>query len=420
MGILSTVTSWFSNQTLWTPDWIAAAGGDPRSTTMAVNPASAVGLSAVYRAISVYVDNMASMNVQLTRKHPTGGIEVIQNGVSGKLSLWTFEDKELSFNDCLLYGNWYVTADSLTPIPNHRMTVEVSDTGEILYHDMGDISLGIPEKTYPKSDIIHLKYRSTGRHNVLGVSPLQSAAPAISLSMVITETARSLYRNQSLPGVTLNTGKDLNRDQVKELKERWNSQSTGLNKGGAVILASGLTATPYDIRRATDLDLNNLMKISVAEVSRTYGVPLHLLSVSDDVNYSTASEMWRSFVMLSLQPLVERMGDSLTRTLLTPQQIKDGFRVSFDISGQLSGQGTEKADYLRKMVNSGVMALNEARNLSGLPDVEHGDAVRAPLNTASLDNWIDFRPNNSEPEERSAKIQAFKDALAADIKSKPI
>jgi len=39
------------------------------------------------------------------------------------------------------------------------------------------------------------------------------------------------------------------------------------------------------------------------------------------------------------------------------------------------------------MVAAGVMTPNEARNLSGLPDVPGGDVLSMPLNTAPLPIW---------------------------------
>ncbi|MCP3849624.1 MAG: phage portal protein [Gammaproteobacteria bacterium] len=63
-------------------------------------------------------------------------------------------------------------------------------------------------------------------------------------------------------------------------------------------------------------------------------------------------------------------------------------KIYIDLSSLIRGEGTELADYLSKLVNGGIITINESRNMIGLIDVDNGDVIRSPVNTAPLDQWL--------------------------------
>ena len=65
---------------------------------------------------------------------------------------------------------------------------------------------------------------------------------------------------------------------------------------------------------ASDGQLIDFARFSVAEVSRLFGVPLQMLGENASLNYSTAVELSRTFVLQSLRPFLVRIATELSRS----------------------------------------------------------------------------------------------------------
>jgi len=402
-SLSSVFSSWWGNSLAMSPIQIPVTE-EQDSLDTRVTQASAMGLSAISRSIALYGDALASAPINVIKNDIVkGGREIIQNDLSTKLRLWKFEDKEAFLHDLLLLGNGYVVNNTLEPISNWRVSVEVFEDGRIQYKVQTDSSTNAPLKIYQKDEITHFKYRLNGRNQVLGLSPLETCSPSIELSLTIREMGRILYRNQALPGSVLQTDLELKKEQIDALRERWDKVSKGRNRGGTPILTHGLKLNQHNLETAVNMQLAALMKLGVEEISRCYGVPAQLLSSSSDINYSSGVELMRSFISMSLQPLASRLSDTLSHSLLSMEELAEGYRIEIDLSSQLLGDGEQKSNYLSQMVNNGLLSVNEARNLSGFGDVENGDELRAPLNTSSLKKWIDFNPGKEKPKHKNIK-----------------
>jgi phage portal protein BeeE len=128
------------------------------------------------------------------------------------------------------------------------------------------------------------------------------------------------------------------------------------------------------------------------------------------VNYAQAVEETRAFAALSLQPFCNRVADELGAKLLTSTQRAQGFAVEFDLTRLLVSPG-EIAERMSKLVNGGVMTVNESRNQIGLPDVAGGDQLRVPVNTERMAAWLLKDPAKSQPPGNDATPDDVGDAI---------
>lgn len=255
-----------------------------------------------------------------------------------------------------------------------------------------------PAMTLKPEQIIHFKYRTHGLHPFLGTSPISSGAPSLAQVMRINTATKSIYKNIAVPSVLLLAPKPLSEVSAKRLSASWQNGFSGDRLNKAAVLDNGVVPSflGKDLPTALDLQLNELSKLNTLEIARLFGIPPQLLAESSDVNNSTSSELSRSFAKFGLEPLAYRMGDALSLALLSPRKLAQGWRIELDITNSLIGHGEERSKYLSQMVNSGIMSLNESRNLSGLPDVPNGNVLRVGVNTISLDHWIDWRPGGPD------------------------
>lgn len=411
MKIISSLTNvwnsfWGSGHPEMSPSWTGSTG-TPVSNTKPLNP---LGVSALYRSISLYADIVCAVDLRLLKLEPDGSrkpVPLDSNAIAKKLALWSFADKEPSLFDLLLYGNGYWIKETLQPIACWRVQLELEDTGELFYRVQPDPNVGEEEHLYSADEVLHLKYRSHGKHKLMGVSPLSAANDSMQLIHYIQESGRTIYKNIAVPGSVLETDMELDANQSDALRKRYDQKSAGLNKGGSVILSHNLKLKTNNLNNALDMQIEQLMKTTTLEASRIYGVPESLLSENSNVNRSNGIELLRSFYLLSLSPFAARFNDSVSRQLLTDEEYLSGYRCELDLSKQLIGHGEDRSNYLSKMVNSGIMSLNEVRNINDLEDIEGGNEFRIPTNTVTLTNWENFlaeSPGSDAAEANDKKI----------------
>ena len=130
------------------------------------------------------------------------------------------------------------------------------------------------------------------------------------------------------------------------------------------------------------------MQFGVSEVARALG------RARNPAHAAGRRDLWpgrrgetREFAALSLQPFCARFADELGGKLLTPAQRAGGYAVEFDLTRLLVRPG-EIAERMRKLVNGGVMTVNESRNQLGLPDVPAAISYESPFNTRTMSAWL--------------------------------
>jgi HK97 family phage portal protein len=189
--------------------------------------------------------------------------------------------------------------------------------------------------------------------------------------------------------MALCTDQPLIPKQVSDLRERWQEISKGEAYGGVAILAYGIKPVPLPAEKVIEAQIAEMSRVTVAEISRAYGVPLQLLNETSSLNYSTSVELQRAFANFSLIPLGQRVTDALSLALLSREERLGGMVIQYDFSSLLLGSGQELAEFASKLVNGGVVTVNEARDYLGLPDIPDGGILRTPVNTAPLGLWAE-------------------------------
>lgn len=427
--MLNMLKSWLSGSTmlpgsatnLWTPDWLAAAGSVPGRDDDP-SPAESMSLSGVYAAATIPAQSLAAITPKIADELPGGGSRRVTDSDSARaLADWHMDEREGFLIDSIVNGNGYLKiernarggAQALRWIPSWRVMLSVSDDGIIRYEIQADPSIGEGPEAIPERDMVHLRYRLTGRHRLLGVSPLVTAAPALAYCLSIRRVGSRLFKNFSLPVAVLAHPKALSVEASQRLKQSYQNAVTGDNVGQALIINEGMTATQLSAGKAVDLQIEQLSRLSVAEAGRLLGVPLSMLNEPGSVNYSTSVEESRAFVRSTLQPWAIRLSDALGRALISRDERLAGRSVQIDLAPLVRGSGVELADMASKVLNSGALSLNEVRAWFGAPSVTDGDLIRVPTNTVALPDWRtmyapdDDDDEDPEPESKGSGLIAW-------------
>ncbi len=389
---------------LWPSSWLAGAGVDPRRDARMPTPAESFGLSSVNGAVGIIAGALASAEWTLSEELPRGGLRKITDGdVARCLSDLIFECKEALCIDAILSGNAYAVvrrndrggAFRLEWMPSWRVSVRVPDNGGPHSYLIGsDVSVGEPEESLRSRDVCHIRFRISGRHRLLGVSPLVSAAPSLGLVIAIRRAGSSLFRNLTLHSAILRHLKRLNDAQVQNIKIAFERAISVRDDelGAPIVLQEGMEIDQIDFGKAIDWQLAELSRLGVAEVSRLLGVPVSLLGEPGSVSYSSSVELSRQFTRMTLSPWAARMSSALANTLLSRDERLSGRFISVDLSPLTRGEGQELGELTSKLANSGIASPNELRSWLNLSPVAGGDELRAPVNTYPLGNWLSYEP----------------------------
>ena len=285
--------------------------------------------------------------------------------------------------------------DSLHLIPRGTWTPRVDpETREIYYFASNDVDLLFDAPTLadvvggrlfvvPSRNVMHLRWR-TPRHPLVGESPFAAAGLAAGVNVALSRTQLMFVENMRRISTVLSTDQVLNRVQMAELREAFDSQAAKWATGGLPILSGGLKMSSANLA-AIDESVIASLRFSNEEVARCAGVPPPMygdLTSGAIVNSETLVRHWLS---VSLGGLIERLERELDR-LFRMDGRRDLVEMSTEalLRSDLAGQ----ADALAKLVQGGVFKADEARATMGKGPAPGGNVLlvqrqMVPITTAA-------------------------------------
>jgi HK97 family phage portal protein len=265
---------------------------------MGFDPIGSETTSMVEACVSAYSQTVAMCPGDHWRANDKGGRKRVTNSALARL-LRTPNDYQ-SISDFLLNltrslyldGNAYALAlrndrFEITELhlmhPRHSMP-QIAPTGEVFYSLGGNPIIdhrmsGLENKTLlvPQRDVLHVRLQ-TPMHPLRGESPIRSAMIDIATSGAMSQQQFAFYLNQGRPSNVLATDLNLTKEQVEQLRDRWNDQSQRLAQGGTPILTNGLKPIPI-YTSSRDAQLAEMMKLSEQHIALAFRMPLQILGI---------------------------------------------------------------------------------------------------------------------------------------------
>lgn len=292
------------------------------------------------------------------------------------------------------YGNAYALIErnsvgdviSLMPLMSVNMDVRLENK-RVVYRYKRDSEYA----DFKPSEIFHLK--GFGFNGLVGLSPIAFAAKTAGVAVAMEDQQRDFYANGAKSPQLLMTGegKVLNKEQRAQVEENFKEISGGPVKKRLWILEGGFTTQAIGVS-PQDAETMAARKFQVSELARFFGVPPHLVG---DVEKSTS---WGSgieqqnlgFLQYTLSPYLNRWEYAIERWLLKPGDV-GRIHAEHNLEGLLRGDSTSRANYLKTMVDAGLLIVNEGRRLDNRPPVPGGDVAtrqsqNVPLTQLGLTN----------------------------------
>ncbi len=230
-------------------DWGTSAGTGPASSGVNVSQDSALGLCAVFGAVSLISDTVATMPIDVYRDNPDGTrtemttIPKWINQPSQYVDRIEFVNQTLL--SLLLDGNAYWTYGlDGNFLPTN---VKVLNPIDVSVHDVGNGPQYMVKGAPTRAPLQHIK--AIVRPGALkGISPIEAARQSIGVGLAAQEYAGAFYKNGSSSTGVISVPGDLSPEQARDLKAAWARGNSGLaNAHTPSVITGGATWTQISV-----------------------------------------------------------------------------------------------------------------------------------------------------------------------------
>lgn len=373
--------------------WAGFFGGDTWAGEP-VTPASAMQISAVWRAIRLTAETIASLPLNFYIDTPKGP-QLERGGPTDQLLRVSPNDEQtpMEFWEALL-GCMDLVGDGMARIhfigrrpvaltlmdPTRTVLKETVQGGwEFHYTDNRGHLLVLQPR-----EVFHLKGFTMGGPR--GMSTVSYGAQTFSLSRASEKVQGKLFSSGLRSSGFVNTGQVLEEPDRARLNKILKEYTGTDAAGGIMLLEGGMTYTPLSMN-SRDAELLLTRKWTVEEIGRWFGMPPILLGHAVE-----GQTMWGSGVdsiiqawqTLGLRQRLVRVQQMVAKRLMTPEEKGAGLYAKYNPDALLAVNSQARATMLATLVDHGLLTRDEGRALLERGAIEGGDVATAQVNLVPL------------------------------------
>lgn len=357
---------------------------------VSVNETSALGVTAVFRAVSIIAGTIAGLPLRSFRTDKESGerlrVDSFLDNPSGPGGPYTqFEWLELVMVSLLLHGNAYLAhvyngggaIVGLQPIMPTAVTVRPIQSGEDLANYGGpdgawrkwfEVRLADGSiRTLTCAELTHIPALSTD--GIRGLSPIEAHRQALGTAIAGDRAAARLFGSGLLLGGLVTGDDSLTKEDAEEAVAALRTRMAGADHAGDILfLNAQLKFQPWTMPPADAQFLESRVH-SVTEVCRIYGVPKVLLAEDGASTWGSGiAELNRWFARTALLPWTTRLEQRLSLLLTRPTACE------FDYKGLLQPAPEVEIPLLIAQKEAGILTGDEIRRMFNLPPLPAGAA----------------------------------------------
>lgn len=306
----------------------------------------------------------------------------------------------------LLRGNAYLYANRVGTRPKELFIFPemeiLTKMGEYYDPVMGYRVNAVTElKDFDRDDIYHFKTANPSQVDqtyqyLYGVSPLRA----------YLEDLRTLKEGGKLKSTTMKTGgvygsvAPKNKEDQFSKEQRSDFKDMLVKAKGSREELSRLFASSIALEYTqfglppSDLQLLEVLKLSNEQIYKAYKLPVGYVS-TDGNTLNNRSEYKKEVVFNGVAPWCEAIDTGLTEFVAKPYDSSLVCKLDYTQLPELSGVMAEMSDYLRPLVEAGVLSPNEARAMMGYGEVSGQDMNAFYYKGRKLGTITDNNDNNN-------------------------
>jgi HK97 family phage portal protein len=369
--------------------WLADALGGPLSPSgKRVTVHGALGISAVWAAVSMISEQVGQLPLKVYREADDGREEARAHRAWSMLHDRPNEHTPADrfWSTCsthiLLYGNAFLRkhrdglglVDELSLLNPAYMSV-YWDGDQLIKQYRYQPPTGQMTEFDP-GDVLHIFGLSLD--GVLGESVITRCKAAFGAALARDEYEGGFYaRGATLSGLVKHPAR-LSPDAIVNLKQSISSIFGGSAKAHQVgVLEEGAdwisVGSPLK-----DLQFVESQQMSRTDIAVMFKLPPNYLggTSGDSLTYATVESNQLQFALHAIAPITNAIAKALTTDSgIFPQSI---YSAEFSIDAMLRADTGARAAYYKTMTEVQAITPNEIRHLENLPPLDGGDEVKAP------------------------------------------
>ncbi len=388
-------TAWYERNGYAT---LAAAlgGGYSSDAGITVTPDAAFQVSAFYAGMKILAEDMASLPFFLYRRSADHSstekardheiFPLLHDLVNPDVSSGEFVEALTAHSIVAKNGFAHIERARtkrivwLTPWMPDEVTIERDRKGRIYYVRKDGNQ---QEQTYKRSDVFHLKGFTLDGYG--GDDLLMRARQSLGLSLAAQKYAGKFFANDATPGIVVSfpAGVKMTPDAVKNFKDAWKEFFQGEPHSPGVVQDGGeVKVIEHDNSKT---QLTEQRQFQVIEVCRWLRLNPYKLADLSHGTYSNVEQAARDHIGHALSPHRRRWRDAVHRCLFTrDEQLEGRLYAEHSVEAMQRGNFKEQAEGWARLLEKGVLSVNQVRRWLNLNPVEGGDKNFIQLNMQSI------------------------------------
>jgi HK97 family phage portal protein len=360
--------------------------GPPNFSGADVGEGSALGLSAVWRAVTLISGMLAQLPMRTLRDTGDGmrqRMDSFLDDPGGPTGPTSFEWRETVITHLLLHGNaflahvWGGAGQLIALVPLHPLAVHIdlphpNDEEQPLGGKWFTATLiDGSTKRFDGATMTHIPGLSVD--GIRGLSVITVARNSLGTAIAGDRSAAKMFgAGLTVAGLVTPDEDDPDWTDAAEVKAQINGALTGADNAGEIAVLNRKLKFQQMSMSAEDAQFLQSRQFSIEEIARWFGVPpFELMQTDKQTSWGTGIEsQQRGLGRGTLAPWATRLEQRLSRLL------SKKLFVEIDFAGLERPTPEIEIGLLLQQTDGGLLTLNEARAIRNLAPVEGGDVLR--------------------------------------------
>ncbi|KXY76766.1 MULTISPECIES: phage portal protein [Bacillus cereus group] len=381
---------------------------------MSVNEKQIMQIPTVEACVSLIVNTISGLPIHLYKENANGSVKKLSKKDKRLFLLNNESDPNVSSNtfkknlvkDYLLYGQAYAYKNyevkkmvlgeallelkELNYLPAENIQPKVFHDGT--KHDYAEYTLTTitgqhvgenKKKTFKHNELLRIINNDTN-NPFEGEGLLVRGKTVFQEALAQIEYSNGIYERGALPLGVLKTKSRLTEKAINALRFAWSKLYGGVkNSSNTIILEEGMEYQALSMN-PSEIQMMESRRDVNSEICKLFGVPESMVSAKAN-KYGTLAQNNMHFKTYCVQPILNAIEQSLDRQLLTQKEKDNGYYFRFDVREMLRTTQDELSNSIDKLVNGGIITVNEGRFELDKPPVEGGDDLRLSLGNVLQD-----------------------------------
>lgn len=392
------------------PELAKYFGGGPTLSGISVNEMNVMASSAVWSAVTMIADDIASLPLMLYKRTRDGGKDRYEDHPLYSL-LHDAPNPEMDAMVCwrtmqthvLIWLNAYAEIErdgagrpvAIWPLVPERVSM-FREGGRVKYRvanpQGSDVVIGA-------EDMIHLVGQS--HDGSVGSSWVSMARESIALGLAAEKFGASFFGNGATFGGTITyPGPKPNEMSEKGYVDKLNTRHQGVEQAYKLLALYNGGKLDRGGVPPNEGQFNETRTFQIREVARWFKMPPHKLGDLADATYSNVEQMDAAYLSSCIRPWLVLWRQQLSRKLISRLERRQQF-IEHDTHGFLSVDAASRGELYSKEFRVGGLKVNEIRGFENRDPIEGGDRAFVSLDVIPLDKvdkyWDALIDNKKQP-----------------------